>query len=82
MDGIVFGYDQGLASWVNGLEGCKYLESRKMSKVSFNKMNIDRNSPLDNRNMSKRKDEFIYNIYAIWRIYNRYLQAEQTENLI
>ena len=80
--GMFISYDQGLVSGIKGLEGLKYLQSKKWGYIPMDKMNIDRNSPLDNRNMRKRKDEFIYNIYAIWRIYNRYLQAEQTENLI
>ena len=72
--GLFFGYDQGLVSGIKGLEGLKYLQSKKWGYIPMDKMNIDRNSPLDNLNMSYRKDRFIYSIYAIWRIYKRYQQ--------
>ena len=76
--GLFFGYDQGLASGIKGLEGHKYSQSKKWGYIPKNKMNIDTISPLDNRNMRKRKDEFIYNIYAIWRIYSRWWQPKTT----
>ena len=69
--GLFFGNDQGLVSGIKGLEGLKYLQSKKWGYIPMDKMNIDRNSPLDNRNMSNRKGIFIYDIYAIWRIYSR-----------
>ena len=75
--GLFYEHNKGLVSDIKRIECCKCLESRKMSRVPLNKMNIDRNSPLDNRNMSNRKGIFIYDIYAIWRICSRSLQARK-----
>ena len=77
--GLFFGYDQGLASGIKGLEGHKYSQSKKWGYIPKNKMNIDTISRLDNRNMRKRKDR-IYIQYIRNLAYIQSLAVILTDN--